>query len=172
LILSGVTDDGMEIHPETADRMLMVPADAEDIAGVVSVSAPVHIAEIETRHFVAFSEQVKKQNFRWLEEEEARLDNYAKDIEVELDARIRELDTEIKGLRKERRSPDLSMEEKLLLSRRVKKLEGDMDDLKLSKHEKRREVRRQVEDMLDEVAASLDRRPVLEPLFTIKWSIE
>ena len=60
----------------------------------------------------------------------------------------------------------------VFLSRKVKKLEGDMDDLKFSTHEKRREVRKQVEDMLDEVAESLDRRPAMGPLFTVRWSIE
>ncbi len=75
-------------------------------------------------------------------------------------------------MRKERRAPDASMEEKLDLGRKIKKLEGEMDDLKLSKHERRRDVRKQVSDILDEVAESLNRQPEMEPLFTVRWSVE
>ncbi|MBZ9952876.1 SNF2-related protein [Mesorhizobium sp. BR1-1-15] len=169
LMISCLTDGGVEVSPETADRMFMVPARSD---GVAAAATPREIDRLELEHFGAFSERMKRQNFRWLEEEEARLDNYAKDIEIELDARIKELDSEIKALRKERRSPDLSMDDKLSLSRTVKKLEGEMDDLKLSKHERRRDVRKQVEDMLDDVAESLSRQPVIQPLFMVRWSIE
>ncbi|MDN2582153.1 SNF2-related protein [Aquibium sp. ELW1220] len=169
LLLSCLDDDGVEIHPETADRMLMVPATSTS-SGVPFDQSALH--GIESRLFGKFSERVKKQNFLWLEEEEIRLDNYAKDIEIELDAQITTLDNEIKQLRKERRSPDASMEEKLDLGRKIKKLEGTMDDLKLSKHERRREIRKQVSDMLDEVAESLNRLPTKKLLFTFRWSVE
>ncbi len=46
-----------------------------------------------------------------------------------------------------------------------------MDDLKLSKFEKRKVIRRQVGDMIDEIAASLTVRPVTTPLFTMRWSV-
>ncbi|WP_352522141.1 MULTISPECIES: SNF2-related protein [unclassified Mesorhizobium] len=169
LLLSCVTDDGVAIPPETADRMLMVPSRAQELQDPIDASG---LQGIEDNQFAAFSDRVKKQNFRWLEEEETRLDNYAKDIEIELDAQIGVVDAEIKALRKERRSPDATMEQKLDLGRTIKRLEGQMDDMKLSKHERRREVRKQVSDMLDDVAESLNRQPRKNLLFTVRWTVE
>lgn len=169
LLLSCITDEGVTVPPETADRMLMVPAVAEVLDREVDPGA---LDAIQDTLFSRFSDQVQRQNYLWVEEEETRLDNYANDIEIELDARIGGLEGEIKLLRKERRAPDASMEQKLDLGRKIKKLEGEMDDLKLSKHEQRRDVQKQVSDMLDEVAASLNRQPTLTPLFALRWAVK
>ena len=130
------------------------------------------LLKIEERLFTDFGEAVKKQNFQWLEEEEARLDNYAKDMEVEIEAQIEELEEEANQLRKERRSPDISMEEKLSLGRKIKKVEDEIDDLKFSKHERRKGIRKKINDMLDEFADSLNRKPELRHLFSLRWSVE
>lgn len=74
-------------------------------------------------------------------------------------------------MKRKRRSPGLTMKEKLNLGRTIKRREGDRDDLALSKHERRRDIRRQVEDMLDQVAESLNRKPDIRPIFTIRWSV-
>jgi ERCC4-related helicase len=170
LLVSCIADDGTEIPPETARRMLQTPAIDDGVVTLPSGLAP--LQKLEDQLFATFADTVKKQNFQWLEEEEHRLDNYARDVEVEIDAQIDELEDAAKQLRRERRSPDLSMEEKLSLGRKIKNLEGDIDDLKFSKHERRKQIRKQVNDMLDDFAAMLDRKPELQHLFSLRWSIE
>jgi len=169
ILLSCVTDRGEMVEPSTADRMLLVPAMAENI-----VSLPedrLRLGIVEEEHLEEFIRQINEENARWLDEEEARLDNYAKDVEVELDAQIATLEDEIKDLQRQRRSPELGMEDKLRLGREIKRREGAMDDLKLSKFEKRKAIRRQVGDMMDEIAESLLVRPVTSHLFTMRWSV-
>ncbi len=170
LLVSCITHDGSHIDVETAKRLLMAPAIDDGVVAIPSGLGP--LDKIESQLFSNFAETVKKQNFQWLEEEEQRLDNYARDIEVEVDAQIDEIEEIAKQLRRDRRSPDLSMEEKLALGRKIKSVEGEIDDLKFSKHERRKQIRKQVNDMLDEFAAALDRKPELSPLFTIRWSVE
>lgn len=170
LLISCITNDGLQVSTETAKRLLMAPAINDGVVGMPSSLDP--LDKIEEQLFSSFTDTVKKQNFQWLEEEEQRLDNYARDIEVEIDAQIDELEDNAKQLRRDRRSPDISMEEKLSLGRKIKTLEGEIDDLKFSKHERRKQIRKQVNDMLDEFAAALDRKPELKPLFSIRWSVE
>ena len=50
-------------------------------------------------------------------------------------------------------------------------MDGEVDDLKLSKFERRKQVRKQVSDKLDEFAEQLNQQPRLETLFTIGWSV-
>lgn len=169
ILVSCLTDSGAMVEPATADRMLLVPAVAQSVVSLPEDRSRLGIVEEE--HLEEFVRQINEENARWLDEEEARLDNYAKDVEVELDARIAAIEDEIKELQRQRRSPELGMEDKLKLGREIKRREGAMDDLKLSKFEKRKSIRRQVGDMMDEIADSLQARPVTTHLFTMRWSV-
>ncbi|SFZ83468.1 Helicase conserved C-terminal domain-containing protein [Devosia enhydra] len=169
ILLSCLTDSGELVEPATADRLLMVPVVAESVASLPGDRSRLGIVEEE--HLEEFKRRINEENARWLDEEESRLDNYARDLEVELDAQIAALEEEIKEMQRRRRSPELGMEEKLKLGRDIKRREGAMDDLKLSKFEKRRAIRRQVGDMMDEIAESLTVRPVTTHLFTMRWSV-
>jgi len=169
ILVSCLTDGGELVEPTTADRMLLVPAVGQAVVQLPQDRSRLGIVEEE--HLEEFKRQINEENARWLDEEESRLDNFAKDVEVELDAQIAALEEEIKELQRQRRSPELGMDEKLRLGRDIKRREGAMDDLKLSKFEKRRAIRRQVGEMMDEIADSLQTRPVTEHLFTMRWSV-
>ncbi len=84
LILSCITNDGTPVPVDTARRMLMAPA--IDDGGISMPSGLGAAGQDRGSLFSTFAETVKKQNFQWLEEEEQRLDNYARDIEIEIDA--------------------------------------------------------------------------------------
>jgi peptidoglycan hydrolase CwlO-like protein len=170
LLLSCMTNDGRIIPVDTAKRLLTAPARDDGPITMPSGAGP--LIKTEEILFAEFGDAVKKQNFQWLEEEEARLDNYSKDMEVEIEAQIDELDDQVKQIRKDRRSPDISMEEKLSLGRKIKKVEDEIDDLKFSKHERRKAIRKKITEMLDEFSESLNRKPELEHLFSIRWSVE
>ena len=169
MILSCVADSGEVIAPETADRLFLAPSTVPESVSATADDAGLNGVEQEL--FQRFSGEIERQNAQWLEQEEERLDAYAQDLETEIDARIKEIEDEIRDLKRERRSPGLTMEEKLNLGRTIKRREGDRDDLVLSKHERRRDIRRQVEGMLDQVAESLNRKPDIQPIFAIRWSV-
>jgi len=81
------------------------------------------------------------------------------------------MEAEIKELQRQKRSADLSMEQKIELSRKIKRLEADVDDTKLSKFERRKQLRKEVSDKLDEFAEQLNQKPSIVPLITVKWTV-
>lgn len=169
LLIACVTDGGTPIETAVADKLLMTPSSPPTTPTTPCPEQELaDFAESEAR---GFGERVKNENFAWVQAEEERLDRYAADIEIELDAQIADLELEIKELQKQRRAPDLSMEDKLGLSRSVKRMEGDLDDLKLSKFEQRRKVRREVADRLDAFADSLNRAATFTSLMTVRWTV-
>jgi superfamily II DNA or RNA helicase len=170
LLIACIADDGTIIPSEIADKMFMVPG-AEN-GPVPDVPQDTFFAATEAEQFGAFSERVKRENFEWIETEEERLDRFAADIEIELDAQIDAMETEIKELQRQKRSPDLTMEAKVDLSRKIKKLQSDADDTKLSKFERRRQVRKEVSDKLDAFAEQLNQQPTIKALMTLRWSVE
>jgi len=170
MILSCIADGGEVIPADTADQFFLAPGEvAEGAAGALPLD---RLQAIEDGLFKEFSDVITQENARWLEEEEERLDAYAQDLETEIDARIKQIEEEIRDLKKLRRAPGLSMEDKLNHGRTIKRREAERDDLVLSKHERRREIRRQVEDMLDQIADGLNRKPERAHVFTIRWRVE
>ncbi len=169
LLVACVCDDGTPIAAEVAEKFFMVPSTILPPPGAVDMEQ--QLKWLEDEHFGDFSDKVKRENFEWVQQEEERLDRYAADFEIEMDAQIAEIETEVKDLQKAKRSPDLSMEEKLSLSRRIKRMEGDMDDLKLTKFERRRQLRKEMADKLDAFADSLNQQPRKSLLLTIRWSV-
>jgi len=169
ILCAVVSDDGTQRGPDIVEKLMQVPALAPQAA---SVPAPDNdLNQAGEVAFDGFSSRVQEENMAWLDDEELRLDRYAADIEIEIDAQIDALDAEVKDFQRQRRDPKLSMEDKLAMGRKIKRLEGEVDDLKLSKFERRKAIRKQVSDKLDEFAEMLNQQPILETLFTLRWKV-
>lgn len=170
LIAACITDDGTHIYPETVDRMFYVPAQSEDAFSADAL--PEALGELESTLKANIISGVQEQNAIWLDAETDKLDAYADDLEKAAEAEIKELDDEIKTARKQLRSNTaLPMEEKLKEKRRIKRLEDKRDDMKLETFERRKNIRREVNDMLDDIANSLETEPVITPVLTIRWEV-
>ncbi|MBV1692048.1 DEAD/DEAH box helicase [Novosphingobium sp. G106] len=169
LIVVAETDAGEVIPSIIGDRLLMAPAVSEGAATLVVPDA--RLASLADEAFGEFSSRVKEENYRWLLEEEERLSRYARDMEIETQARIAALDEEIKELDKAKLSPHLAMDEKLKLMRAVRDKQAERDDLVFSQHEAKKVVRKQVGDKLDEMAALLSQEPTMAVQFTLRWTV-
>lgn len=169
MVLACLTDDGESVSAATADRLFQVPSSLVDNGDLTPPT--VQISKLKEELFEQFSDRVLAENENWLEQEEARLDAYAEDLELEIEAQIKEIEDVVKDLKKQRRTPGLALTEKLSLGKEIKRLEQQRDDLVLDKHVRRKEVRKQTEDMLDQIAEQLDQKPDITELFTIRWSV-
>lgn len=169
LILAAITDDGKLLAQETAERLFQMPA----VSDLVDSTYPTdHMAEI---HRVALFEAqsiAEDENRKWLDEETVKLEAYAEDLERANDLRVKELDAEVRSARRTlRANQSIPLTEKLTEERRIKKLEDERDDLKLSTFKTLREIRREVDGKLDEVAAKLAITPKVTPLMTVRWEL-
>jgi len=169
LLFSCYDDDGQRVDEEIARKMMIVPASPPTLHS--NPMDKLTLDRLENEAFNGFSKRVKEENYSWVLEEEERLDRYADDIQIELDANIKELEELVKEKNREKRNPMLSMEEKVAVSREVKKIQKQRDDLVLNKHEQVSKVRQDMNDKLDDFAESLDTAPTLKPLFTLRWSV-
>ena len=169
ILCAVITDDGKQRGSDIVEKLMQVPTHAPRPS---FLNVPEReLTEVGEAAFDGFSTRVQEENMAWLDEEELRLDRYAADIEIEIDAQIDALEVEVKELQRQRRDPKLSMEDKLAMGRKIKRLEGEVDDLKLSKFERRKAIRKQVSDKLDEFADLLNQQPKFEMLFTLRWKV-
>lgn len=170
ILTAMVADDGEAIDDETVDRMFLVPAIASTELGLTPPMVAIDAAE--SAALKRRLDEAEQANAEFLTKETDKLDGYAEDLEKAADMEIKALEDEIKAKRKEMRSTTgLSVADKVEMQRAIKKLEGQRDDLMLSKFQRKKEIRREVEDILDSIQASLKVKPERTPIFTIRWEL-
>jgi ERCC4-related helicase len=169
LLIACADDAGNAIESAVADKMFMVPADD---AGTPEAHPDAELLEmISDELFGDFSKRVKLENGEWIEAEELRLDRYAHDVGVEIDALVAEMEVQIRDLQRQKRSPDATLEQKVDLSRKIKRHEAEIDDAKRTRDDKRKQARAKVLDMLDAFAEQLNQQPTRLLMVTLRWSV-
>lgn len=168
LVYAAFTDDGTPLHPETAERMLYVPAQVTELGltGLPEVALQ-QAQDVRQTELVGQAQQMLAM---FLNEEEDRLDAWRDDAKVSFDQQIKALNKEANDKKKLARAT-LGLEEKLGLQREAKALQRQVDDLQHQLYTRLREIDQERERMLDEIAEQLNLTPEMTTLFTIKWSL-
>jgi len=171
ILISAQTDAGVSLDERTIDRLFLVPGEATTELGLTPPQAA--LSEMEAAGRKSRIQQAEDASAAFLLAETDKLDAYADDLEKAADAEIKGLEDEMKGRRKAVRSNTaLSVGEKVEEGRAIKKLEARRDELMLAKFERKKAIRREVEDILDSVQASLKLVPALDHLFTVRWELQ
>ena len=169
LVIAGVGDDGAVLAPETAERLFQLPARVDQPDATYPAD---RMASIDAAALAAAERAAEDENRKWLDEETTKLEAYATDLERASDLRVDELAKEVKAARKAlREDQSLSMAARLEEQRRIKQLERERDDLKMSFFKRKREVEDEIEGKLDEVAEKLAITPRVMPLMTVRWEL-
>ena len=170
ILLSAITDDGVEIPEDTLDRFFRVPGTATMELGLTPPES--ELANREKANRQRRLDEAEHLNAEHLIKETDKLDAYADDLEKAADAEIKALEDQIKVKRKEMRSTaGVSVSEKVEMQRAIKRLESQRDDQMMAKFERKKAIRKEVEDLLDDIQASLKLSPELTPVFTIRWEL-
>ena len=169
LVLAIVPDGDIPVHPETAERLLSVPASDLGAANQSPPEDRMRVAEVARKE--ALMKEAERQNAAWLDAESEKLDNFAEDLERAFEAEIKTTDAEIREAQKALRGSDLPMAEKLAEKRRIAAIQAKRDRMKVEYFDKRTAIRAEVEAMLDRVQDSMKMQPTLTRLFTVRWEV-
>ena len=163
-------DDVAEhLDQETVDDLFLLPGVCSDLPEPCPTERMVPIEQVARS---AVNADVEAENRRWLDEETEKLDAYADDIEVAADTQIKQMETEIRSAKKALRgNTSITLEEKVKEQRRIKVLQNDADELKLTTFQRRKAVRTEMDDRLDAIAHALKSVPTITPLITLRWSV-
>lgn len=169
LLVAAIADDGTILDKNDADRLFLVPGQEAEAHGVPPMEAlDAHEAALRKAQL----DEAEQKNAEHLAKETDKLDAYADDLEKAADAEIKALEEEIKAKRKEMRTTaGLTVAQKVDMQRAIKKLEGQRDEQAFAKFERKKAIRKEVEDLLDSIQASLKSTPTLKRLFTIRWEL-
>jgi hypothetical protein len=115
-------------------------------------------------------EDIGTKNAHYFEMELDKLDKWGEDKRASLRIALKELDDEIKELKKEARlAPNLP--EKLPLERKRRQLEAKRDEAWRDYDAAAKEIDRMKDELIDEIEKKLQHNVVEEELFTVHWKI-
>jgi superfamily II DNA or RNA helicase len=169
LLFAGADDSGAVLDDVQCRRMFDLSATG---GGLVSLPDSIgqKLDEISSRAQANTLEETGTRNARWFDTEIEKLDNWAEDRRATLKAELDELDEALRSGRKSARTAP-TLPEKLERQREVRKLETRRDEAWRAFDHATRDLDKQKDALLDEIARRLEQRTEMQALFTIRWRL-
>lgn len=169
LLFSAFTDDGAALDDSQCRRFFDLLAQDKGQTELTAKNA--ELLDKVTGEFRQVTlEEMSTRNGHWFDIEMDKLENWAEDRRATLKGELDELDEGLKAARKNARTAP-SLPEKLERQREVRRLEGKRDDAWRAFDQASRELDKQKDTLLDDIAKRLEQRIEEEVLFTIRWRI-
>ena len=170
LLLAGMTDAGEALHDEDPEKLLRLPAE------VLTPQAPQlresgeleqALKRLENQHV----RDVNQRNLGYFEAEVQKLDAWADDLKVGLENEVKELDRDIKDVRRTA-TVAATLEEKLHWQKRQRELEDKRNQLRRKIFDRQDEIDGQRNLLIEDLESRLTRQISTANVFTIQWSLE
>lgn len=169
LVFAGLTDDGAALDDDQCRRLFDLSAVQGPECGLAAATAAQLDGALALRR-QAVLDGMTSRNGNWFDTEIDKLERWAEDRRSSLKTELAELDDALKASRKAARvAPTLP--EKLERQREVRKLEGKRDEAWRAFDQASRELDKQKDALLDEIAGRLEQNTHEETLFTLRWQL-
>jgi len=171
VILSAYTDDGLELDSEQCTRLFSVDADEADadLIPEAELESQLHLAHVRKKTEIVDGINVK--NAAYFDLEIEKLDKWGEDRRSSLKSTLKELDEEIRSLKKRARlAPNLP--EKLKLEKERRNLEAKRDEAWREYDGAAKEIDLTKDKLLDQIEQRLEQNIDEDTLFIIRWKIK
>lgn len=168
IILAAMTDDGAPIDAKAAMRLFELPAHKKF---ATELRPPDAVQQSVDKERKLILDELAARQSAWFDEEMEKLDNWAEDRRAGLKADLKELDEEIKTLKKEIRQIG-NLPDKLALQRQARALETKRDEAWRAYDEAAKGIEVQKDGLLDQVEERLGQSVSDEELFAIRFEVK
>ncbi|CAJ4767460.1 SNF2 family helicase [Burkholderia pseudomallei] len=168
LLVSAATTDGVVLAEEDPEKLLRLPATTQ-AAGLFNIPDVPLLADMEARK-TALLRQINERNLGYFEQEVQKLDAWADDLKLGLEQEIKEIDREIKEVRRTAATSP-TLEEKLSWQKNQRELESKRSKLRRELFARQDEVEAQRNDLINQLETQLQQQVEERTLFTIEWEL-
>lgn len=168
LLVSAVTEDGQVLPEDDPAKLLRLPVreQAELASPPNDGMLQADLDERKNR----LAQDINLRNLHYFEQEVLKLDAWADDLKVGLEQEIKEIDRQIKEVRRTAAvSPTL--EEKLHWQKQQRELEQKRSKLRRDLFTRQDEVEVRRNELISELEAQLQQSAQQLPLFSIEWEL-
>ncbi|MCA0235869.1 MAG: DEAD/DEAH box helicase family protein [Bacteroidetes bacterium] len=170
IILTGICDDGTALEEEHCRRLFSLSAHEGSEAALSPTQKEALIDDLSKKKNTILGE-IGARNANFFDMELEKLDKWGDDRRSSLKATLKELDAQIKDLKKQARiAPNLP--EKLKLERERQRIESDRDKAWREYDEAAKEIDQGKDRLIDEIEKKLQQLLSTTELFLIRWTIK
>jgi len=170
LLVSAVTMNGSVLLEDDPEKLLRLPATLQEPNLFHQTADTVLALDVETRKN-ALLHEVNQRNLHYFEQEVQKLDAWADDLKLGLEQDIKEIDRQIKEVRSTAATAP-TLDEKLLLQKQQRELEGKRKTLRQELFVRQDEVDAQRNELIDALETQLRQQIEENTLFTIEWELK
>lgn len=169
LLVSALTDQGEVLEPEVAEMLLRLPT-VKAAAGTMGTDRRDSLTDVTSALVLARLGDVDTRNARFFDEEVVKLERWADDLKFGLEREIKELDKDIRDVRRETRIAT-SLTEKLAAQKRIRTIESRRNRKRRELYEAQDEVDQQRDLLIEQIERQLTQTHQTNTLFTLRWSL-
>jgi ERCC4-related helicase len=169
LLVAAGTTNGVVLAEEDPEKLLRLPATTQT-ANLFNAPDATLLADVEARK-TALLRDVNERNLGYFEQEVQKLDAWADDLKLGLEQEIKEIDREIKDVRRTAATSP-TLEEKLLWQKKQRELEGKRSKLRRELFARQDEVEAQRNDLISQLEVQLQQQVEERTLFTVEWELK
>jgi ERCC4-related helicase len=168
LLLAGITNAGQALHEEDAHKLLRLPAQVleADLFMQPPAALDEDIQRLERGQIAA----VNTRNLGYFDAEVQKLDAWADDLKAGLENEVKELDREIKDVRRTA-TVAATLDEKLHWQKRQRELEDKRNQLRRRIFDRQDEIDGKRSQLIDDLEGRLSSVSTLKGIFRIQWKL-
>lgn len=167
LLIAAATDDGTVLEEDLAGKLLNIPAVAETYMGDVPTDA---LKKISVNCRASRQKHIDERNSKFFDEESAKLDLWSEDLKEGLEIEIKDIDKDIREMKKEA-AKVTDVKEKLEKQKELRKLEQKRKTMRQRLYEEQDKIDAQRDEMIARVEQQLASKVTMQELFTIRWEL-
>jgi superfamily II DNA or RNA helicase len=170
LLVAASTADGIALAEDDPEKLLRLPATTRTASLFNNAGDATLVADVVTRK-TELLRDINQRNLGYFEQEVQKLDAWADDLKLGLEQEIKEIDREIKEVRRTAATSP-TLEEKLSWQKKQRELEGKRSKLRRELFNRQDEVEAQRNDLISQLEVQLQQQVEERTLFSIEWELK
>lgn len=168
LVVAAMTTDGQILAEDDPEKLLRLPARIEPAKELDPAAAALQ-EDVATR-ISSVLREINQRNMGYFEQEVQKLDAWADDLKLGTEQEIKDIDRQIKDVRRIAASAP-TLEEKLSLQKQQRELEAKRTKLRRELFNRQDEIEEQRNNIISQLEKQLTQRVAEQSLFCIQWEL-
>lgn len=168
LVLAAITSDGQPLAEDDPEKLLRLPARAKPTELASFDTAP--LSDDLAMRKSAVLREINQRNLGYFEQEVQKLDAWADDLKLGIEQEIKEVDRQIKEVRRTAASAP-TLEEKLSWQKQQRELEAKRTKLRRELFNRQDAIESDRNELINQLETKLHQDVHEHTLFTVEWEL-